>query len=57
MAPTHPDTLALAHYNPSSQALAHIFETYVFVYLGLSLFTIEQVGDNPNVLAETHIRP
>jgi len=28
-----------------AKALAHIFETYVFVYLGLSLFTIEQVWD------------
>merc|ERR1712054_333659 len=28
-----------------AKALAHIFETYVFVYLGLSLFTIDQVWD------------
>jgi sodium/hydrogen exchanger 8 len=28
-----------------AKALAHIFETYVFVYLGLSLFTINQVWD------------
>jgi len=28
-----------------AKSLAHIFETYVFVYLGLSLFTIEQVWD------------
>jgi len=28
-----------------AKALAHIFETYVFVYLGLSLFTISQVWD------------
>jgi len=28
-----------------AKALAHIFETYVFIYLGLSLFTIDQVWD------------
>eukprot|EP00658_Telonema_sp_P-2_P024617 TRINITY_DN1989_c0_g1_i1.p1 TRINITY_DN1989_c0_g1~~TRINITY_DN1989_c0_g1_i1.p1 ORF type:complete len:586 (+),score=186.49 TRINITY_DN1989_c0_g1_i1:147-1904(+) len=27
------------------KTLAHIFETYVFVYLGLSLFTLDQVWD------------
>jgi len=28
-----------------AKCLAHVFETYVFVYLGLSLFTIDQVWD------------